>query len=69
MPQGSILRPLLFIIYKNDLTLNIESKVMFSNDTTEIIISQIYTEIPQKKQTMIEDLVKFRAKQCRERPF
>jgi hypothetical protein len=44
VPQGSFLRPLPFIIHKNDLLLTINTlsvPILFTNDTTGIISSKI----------------------------
>ena len=56
VPQGSILRLLLFLIYINDLSNNLSSNVkLFANDTS--LLSAIY-DINLSARELTEDLKK-----------
>ena len=59
VPQGSILRPVLFLLFVNDMPLNIfkSSMDIYADDTT-ISSSANWNEIPKLQEALLEDLKK-----------
>jgi len=62
MPQGSILGPLLFLVYINDLPKTIEHKafpILFADDTSILLTSPNNIEMQINLNIVFEQLIKW----------
>jgi len=62
VPQGSILGPLLFLVYTNDLPKAIEHKafpILFADDTSILLTSPNNIEMQSDSNIVFEELIKW----------